>query len=305
MAAAVCERREMLLTNHALVLVALARDAGLRVRELAEQVGVTERAVETIVGDLERSGYLSRRRSGRRNVYEVHAHQPLGHPLLDGLPVGRLLAGLNGGGAAAEQPNPGSGEPANPESDISCANPYVMTILGSTGQSRSEEGTAGRALIYAVLISVLVLATAASALALTGRTIATGHPRPGSVPPVSRAATAAGPASEGSGHTTLAHRTPSIQAGAAQTRPRSGRGRQPAPGATGTVISAPVSGPTGPGGGQAGGGAGVGGTTLGVTAGGGQTTVSVSAPLPVKPPATLPVSLPPPPSVAVTLPGLP
>lgn len=304
MAAAVCERREMLLTNHTLVLVALARDAGLRVRELAQQVGVTERAVETIVGDLERAGYLSRRRRGRRNEYAVHAAQPMMHPLVDGVPVGRLIAGLDGGHAPDEQPKPASCEPANPESDVSCASPYMMTILGGTGQSQSEEGAAGRALIYAVLISVLVLATAASALALTGRTIAAGHPRHGSIPSAGRAPAAAGSASEGSGHTLPTHRTPAIQADIArtvkQTRSRSGRGRNPAPGSTTTVTSAPVSGPTGTGGGQT-----VGGAGLGVTVGVGQTAVSVSTPIPVKLPVTVPVTLPTPPPVAVTLPGLP
>jgi hypothetical protein len=309
MAAAVCERREMLLTNHTLVLVALARDAGLRVRELAEQVGVTERAVETIVGDLERAGYLSRRRNGRRNEYQVHGQQPLTHPLLDGVPVDRLIGGLTADPSPSEQAKPASCEPANPESDVSCASPCVMTILGSTGQPQSEEGTAGRALIYAVLISVLVLGTAASALALTGRAITAGRPLPRSIHPVRRAATAPGPASEGSGHTVPTHRTPMILADSRrtlpQTRPHSGQGRQPAPGRTTIVTSAPVSGPVGTGGGQIGGGGQVGGTTLGVTVGVGQTSVTVSAPLPVKPPVTTPVTLPLPPPVAVKLPGLP
>jgi len=309
MAAAVCER-EMLLTNHTLVLVALARDARLRVRELAEQVGVTERAVETIVGDLERSGYLSRSRRGRRNEYQVHGQQPLSHPLLEGVSLGRLIAGLEGDRFEEQHVQPASCEPANPESDISCATPYVMTILGSTGQPQSEEGTAGRALIYAVLISVLVLVTAASALALTGRTIAAGHLRHGSAGSGSRAAAVAGSASEGSGHTMPTHRTPTVPAGqrrrtVTQTHPHSSPGRRAASRPTVTVTSTPVSGPIGPGGGQAGGAPQLGGTTVGVTVGVGQTTVSVSAPLPVKLPVTPPVTLPPPPPVAVTLPGLP
>lgn len=69
------------LTNHAHVLVCLARDPSMRLRDLAVAVGITERAVHRIIVELESSGYLSRDREGRRNHYVVHTARPLRHPL--------------------------------------------------------------------------------------------------------------------------------------------------------------------------------------------------------------------------------
>ena len=66
------DRRCLLLTNHALVMAVIAEDPNLRVKEIAERVEVTERAVESLLHDLIDVGFLSRRRVGRRNVYEVH-----------------------------------------------------------------------------------------------------------------------------------------------------------------------------------------------------------------------------------------
>ncbi|MCA9286224.1 MAG: helix-turn-helix transcriptional regulator [Phycisphaerales bacterium] len=69
------------LTNHAHVLVCLAGDPELRLREVAAMVGITERAVQKIVLDLEDAGILVRRREGRRNTYEIRPDQPLRHPV--------------------------------------------------------------------------------------------------------------------------------------------------------------------------------------------------------------------------------
>ncbi len=84
----------MLLTNHAHVLVCLARDPGMRLRDVAACVGITERAAHRIVCELETEGYLSRRREGRRNVYAVHAERALPHELERGATVQELLAAL-------------------------------------------------------------------------------------------------------------------------------------------------------------------------------------------------------------------
>ncbi|MBV8489591.1 MAG: winged helix-turn-helix transcriptional regulator [Candidatus Eremiobacteraeota bacterium] len=67
------------LSNHSHVLVALARDPELRIRDLAEQVGITERAVGKILADLEEAGILRRDRVGRRNAYDIDADVPLRH----------------------------------------------------------------------------------------------------------------------------------------------------------------------------------------------------------------------------------
>jgi DNA-binding IclR family transcriptional regulator len=69
------------LTNHAHVLICLDLEGDLPLRVVAARVGITERAVQRIVADLEEAGILRRQRSGRRNVYQIHARKPLRHPL--------------------------------------------------------------------------------------------------------------------------------------------------------------------------------------------------------------------------------
>jgi DNA-binding MarR family transcriptional regulator len=83
-----------LLTNHGHVLVCVAREPGMTLREIAECVGVTERSTHTIVCELEKAGYLTRHREGRRNRYEVHADAPLSHELERGTRVGELVRAL-------------------------------------------------------------------------------------------------------------------------------------------------------------------------------------------------------------------
>ncbi|MGW4898830.1 helix-turn-helix transcriptional regulator [Kitasatospora sp. NPDC004240] len=68
------------LTSHARVLLLVARDPAMRLRDLAEVCGLTERAVQAIVTDLETAGYLRRTREGRRNHYEVLAGTTFRHP---------------------------------------------------------------------------------------------------------------------------------------------------------------------------------------------------------------------------------
>jgi DNA-binding Lrp family transcriptional regulator len=68
-------------SNHAHVLVCIARNAEERVREIANKVGITERAVQRIIGDLEEAGVIVRERLGRRNRYKLSLDRPLRHPL--------------------------------------------------------------------------------------------------------------------------------------------------------------------------------------------------------------------------------
>jgi hypothetical protein len=79
------------LTNHAQVLVCLAEDQDIRLRDIGASVGITERAAHRIVGDLIAAGYVSRERNGRRNRYKVRPHLPLPDPLARGQRVGDLL----------------------------------------------------------------------------------------------------------------------------------------------------------------------------------------------------------------------
>lgn len=82
------------LTNHAHVLLALTRDPDLRLRDVAERVGITERATQAIVADLVAEGYLGRRRVGRRNAYAVDESRHLRHPLEREHRIGDLLDAL-------------------------------------------------------------------------------------------------------------------------------------------------------------------------------------------------------------------
>jgi DNA-binding IclR family transcriptional regulator len=82
------------LTNHAHVLLCVARDPGARLRDVAEAVGITERAAQRIVAELVDAGYLKREREGRRNRYEIEPDLPLRHPLEREHAVGEILAVL-------------------------------------------------------------------------------------------------------------------------------------------------------------------------------------------------------------------
>ncbi|MFI7700601.1 helix-turn-helix transcriptional regulator [Nonomuraea sp. NPDC049480] len=78
------------LTHHARVLVEIARDPEVRMRDIAARINITERAVQTIVTDLHEAGYLTRERIGRRNRYNLDLDMHLRYPTEAGLPV-RLL----------------------------------------------------------------------------------------------------------------------------------------------------------------------------------------------------------------------
>ena len=80
------------LTNHAHALLCVARNPGMRVREIAQSVGVTERRVQGIMVELERAGYVTRVHQGRRTFYDVHADLPLRHPVEQHQQVSELLS---------------------------------------------------------------------------------------------------------------------------------------------------------------------------------------------------------------------
>ncbi|MFE2110664.1 helix-turn-helix transcriptional regulator [Kitasatospora sp. NPDC059463] len=87
-------RQWTFLTNHARVLVQIARDPGIRVRDLAAQCLLTERAVQRIIVDLEEAGYLSHQRNGRTNHYTVIDSKQLRHPADSGPTLAELLSVL-------------------------------------------------------------------------------------------------------------------------------------------------------------------------------------------------------------------
>jgi DNA-binding transcriptional ArsR family regulator len=83
------------LTNHAHVLLCLARGEALTARELGLRIGITERAVQVILSDLTDSGYLTKTKQGRRNLYRVNAKGRLRHPLEAHHTVGELITALD------------------------------------------------------------------------------------------------------------------------------------------------------------------------------------------------------------------
>lgn len=86
------EHRWTFLTNHSHVLLVLASDPSLVLREVAHRVGITERAVQRIVADLEDEGFLERERVGRQNRYFVNVDRPLRHPLEAHHTIGELIS---------------------------------------------------------------------------------------------------------------------------------------------------------------------------------------------------------------------
>jgi DNA-binding MarR family transcriptional regulator len=85
------QSRWTFLTNHALVLLCIARNNMATARQIAGQVGITERAVQRILKDLHDAGYLSHTRHGRQNRYQIRADAPMRHPLQQGRLLGELL----------------------------------------------------------------------------------------------------------------------------------------------------------------------------------------------------------------------
>ncbi len=89
------------LTNHARVLICIAQDPGVRLREIGETVGITERAAHRIVRELVDAGYVTRRRIGRRNHYTIRSDMPVPDSVARNRRVGDLLAVLTTTAASA------------------------------------------------------------------------------------------------------------------------------------------------------------------------------------------------------------
>jgi DNA-binding IclR family transcriptional regulator len=79
------------LTNHAQVLLGIAQNPDVRLRDLAQHVGITERATQRIVVDLVEAGYVKRLREGRRNHYVINPKVEMRHAAQEGHPIGQLL----------------------------------------------------------------------------------------------------------------------------------------------------------------------------------------------------------------------
>jgi hypothetical protein len=97
------------LSKHGRVLLCIAHDPGVRLRDIAASVGITERSVYGIVTDLTAAGCVVKEKDGRRNRYQIQAHMPLPEPTSQHLAIGEVLALLAGRqqGETADRGKPG------------------------------------------------------------------------------------------------------------------------------------------------------------------------------------------------------
>jgi DNA-binding IclR family transcriptional regulator len=89
------------LTSHARVLLCIANDPGVRLRDIAARVGITERTAYGTVTDLIKAGYVVKEKDGRRNRYQIQAHLPLPESASRARTIGEVLALLTGVGEEA------------------------------------------------------------------------------------------------------------------------------------------------------------------------------------------------------------
>ena len=88
------DSRWTFITNHGLVLSYIYHNPTSTARQIADHIKITERTVHKIISDLERAGYISRKKSGRRNVYDVDPRLPLRHHTKNDIIVSELLEAL-------------------------------------------------------------------------------------------------------------------------------------------------------------------------------------------------------------------
>ena len=105
------------LTKHGRVLLCIAQDPGVRLRDIAASVGITERSAYTIVTDLATAGYAVKQKDGRRNRYQIQAHMPLPEPASQQVAIGEVLA-LLAGATAGRQPARGNQPEASTTPDV-------------------------------------------------------------------------------------------------------------------------------------------------------------------------------------------
>jgi len=119
------------LTSHGLALLAIARDPSVRLRDIAEIIGVTERTAQRVVTDLTNAGYVRRERVHRRNVYTVQPDLPFRIPAILERSIGELLAALAPKALAAA---------AERQSDPLATTQPLVLPTGSEGSDGREDG---------------------------------------------------------------------------------------------------------------------------------------------------------------------
>ncbi len=126
------------LTSHARVLLLVAHDPGVRLRDIAASLGITERSAFSIITDLVEAGYVIKEKDGRRNRYHIQAHLPLPEPTSQERTVAEVLAFLTGTGpAATPEPAAAAGTPG------SGGDGQRPTVETGAGQAVGEPGGGG------------------------------------------------------------------------------------------------------------------------------------------------------------------
>jgi len=119
------------LTNHARVLLCVAHDPGIRLRDIATTLGVTERTAHGIVADLANAGYVMKERDGRRNRYQIQHHLPLPEATRSQRTIGDVLDLLGETRTPNGRHSPGERSPLEPH--------VAPTIIGCRGIDRARE----------------------------------------------------------------------------------------------------------------------------------------------------------------------
>jgi hypothetical protein len=117
------------LTNHARVLLCIARDPGVRLRDIASSLGITERSAHGFVTDLTAAGYVLKQKDGRRNRYQIQAHMPLREPASQEPAIGEVLCSPRRHARPSVTGQPGR---------------VIMTSAASASQSRKLPEPAGQ-----------------------------------------------------------------------------------------------------------------------------------------------------------------
>jgi hypothetical protein len=119
------------LTNHARVLLCIARDPAARLRDIAASLGITERSAHGIVNDLAGAGYVVKQKDGRRNRYQIQVHLPLPEASHRDLAIGEVLELLAGPQTASRRRDPAS-DPGTSGLRGAGSTDASLTSLGST-----------------------------------------------------------------------------------------------------------------------------------------------------------------------------
>ena len=142
-----CMSKWTLFSNHGHVLVVLSRDPDARLRDVAQIVGITERAVQKIVRDLQDNGYITITKQGRCNRYRINRRKTLRHSLQSHITVGKLLTLITGSPSQspqavaqeAELPDPVQATAAPKEPPQATVAPAEPEVVETAGEARPPE----------------------------------------------------------------------------------------------------------------------------------------------------------------------